>query len=65
MDSAFADCHYNAALLYEGLGEPQKAIRHMGQYRRLTKKKSSRGTLRAAVTACMSSWRVKGPHHNY
>jgi len=39
MDSAFADCHYNVALLYEALGQPQKAIRHMAQYRRLTKKK--------------------------
>jgi tetratricopeptide (TPR) repeat protein len=39
MDSAFADCHYNLALLYETLGKPQKAIRHMAQYRRLTKRK--------------------------
>jgi tetratricopeptide (TPR) repeat protein len=39
LDAAFADCHYNAALLYEALGKPQKAIRHMAQYRRLTKKK--------------------------
>ena len=38
MDSAFADCHYNVALLYDALGKPQKAIRHMAQYRRLTKK---------------------------
>lgn len=38
-DPAFADCHYNIALLYEALGKPQKAIRHMAQYRRLTKKK--------------------------
>jgi len=38
-DSAFADCHYNLALLYEAMGKPQKAIRHMAQYRRLTKKK--------------------------
>ena len=38
-DPGFADCHYNIALLYEALGKPQKAIRHMAQYRRLTKKK--------------------------
>ena len=38
-DPAFADCHYNLALLYEALGKPQYAIRHMAQYRRLTKKK--------------------------
>jgi len=38
-DPAFADCHYNIALLYEALGKPQKAIRHMAQYRRLTRKK--------------------------
>jgi tetratricopeptide (TPR) repeat protein len=38
-DPAFADCHYNLALLYEALGKPQSAIRHMAQYRRLTKKK--------------------------
>jgi tetratricopeptide (TPR) repeat protein len=37
-DAAFADCHYNLALLYETLGKPQSAIRHMAQYRRLTKK---------------------------
>jgi len=38
IDAEFADCHYNAALLYDALGKPQKAIRHMAQYRRLTKK---------------------------
>ena len=37
-DPAFADCHYNLALLYEALGKPQSAIRHMAQYRRLMKK---------------------------
>ena len=36
-DPAFADCHYNLALVYEALGKPQNAIRHMAQYRRLTK----------------------------
>jgi len=34
----FADCHYNVALLYEALGKPREAIRHMAQYRRLQKK---------------------------
>lgn len=34
-DPRFADCHYNLALLYEELGSPKKAIRHMSQYRRL------------------------------
>ena len=38
-DPAFADCHYNIALLYEMLGKQQQALRHMAQYRRLTKKK--------------------------
>ena len=38
-DPRFADCHYNLALLYEALGKPQQAIRHMAQYRRLVKKK--------------------------
>ena len=34
-DPKFADCHYNIALLYEELKQPQAAIRHMAQYRRL------------------------------
>jgi len=34
-DPALADCHYNLARLYEHLGQPQHAIRHLGQYRRL------------------------------
>jgi len=34
-DPDFADCHYNLARLYESLGKPQHAIRHLGQYRRL------------------------------
>jgi tetratricopeptide (TPR) repeat protein len=38
-DPDFADCHYNLALLCEALGKPQQAIRHMAQYRRLTRKK--------------------------
>jgi tetratricopeptide (TPR) repeat protein len=37
-DPALADCHYNVALLYESLGKPREAIRHMAQYRRLQKK---------------------------
>jgi Tetratricopeptide repeat/MerR HTH family regulatory protein len=34
-DPGLADGHYNLARLYESLGEPQHAIRHLGQYRRL------------------------------
>jgi tetratricopeptide (TPR) repeat protein len=34
-DPNLADCHYNLARLYEALGQPQHAIRHLGQYRRL------------------------------
>ena len=35
-DPNLADCHYNLARLYEAQGKPQHAIRHLGQYRRLT-----------------------------
>ena len=35
-DPTLADCHYNLARLYESLGKLQHAIRHLGQYRRLT-----------------------------
>jgi tetratricopeptide (TPR) repeat protein len=35
-DPTMADCHYNLARIYESLGKPQHAIRHLGQYRRLT-----------------------------
>jgi tetratricopeptide (TPR) repeat protein len=35
-DPSLADGHYNLARLYEQLGKPQHAIRHLGQYRRLT-----------------------------
>jgi tetratricopeptide (TPR) repeat protein len=35
-DPDLADCHYNLARLYESLGETRHAIRHLGQYRRLT-----------------------------
>jgi tetratricopeptide (TPR) repeat protein len=34
-DPDFADCHYNLARLYESMGKPQHAIRHLGRYRRL------------------------------
>jgi DNA-binding transcriptional MerR regulator len=34
-DPDLADCHYNLARLYQALGQPQHAIRHFGQYRRL------------------------------
>ena len=36
-DPDFADAHYNLARLYEGVGKPQHAIRHLGEYRRLLK----------------------------
>jgi tetratricopeptide (TPR) repeat protein len=35
-DPELADGHYNLARLYESLGKPQHAIRHLGYYRRLT-----------------------------
>lgn len=34
-DPTLADCHFNLARLYERFGQPQHAIRHLGQYRRL------------------------------
>jgi tetratricopeptide (TPR) repeat protein len=34
-DPALADGHYNLALLFEKLGKPREALRHMAQYRRL------------------------------
>ena len=36
-DPAFADAHYNVALLHEERGEARQALRHMAQYRRLVK----------------------------
>jgi len=39
-DPDFADCHYNLARLYESMGKPQHAIRHLGQYRRLVSNES-------------------------
>ena len=41
-DPGLADCHFNLARLYESLGKPQHAIRHLGQYRRLTTSGDSR-----------------------
>jgi tetratricopeptide (TPR) repeat protein len=35
-DPDLADGHFNLARLYEALGKEQHAIRHLGQYRRLT-----------------------------
>jgi len=35
LDADFADAHYNAARLYEKLGQAQAALRHYGAYRRL------------------------------
>ncbi|QNP42005.1 tetratricopeptide repeat protein [Lysobacter solisilvae (ex Woo and Kim 2020)] len=37
VDPELADAHYNLALLYEEQGEARQALRHMSQYRRLTK----------------------------
>jgi tetratricopeptide (TPR) repeat protein len=34
-DPTLADCHYNLARLYQALGKTQRAIRHLGDYRRL------------------------------
>lgn len=34
-DPNLADGHYNLARLYQALGKPQNAIRHLGEYRRL------------------------------
>jgi tetratricopeptide (TPR) repeat protein len=39
-DPDLADCHYNLALLREELKQPKAAIRHMAQYRKLTRTKS-------------------------
>jgi tetratricopeptide (TPR) repeat protein len=36
VDPTCADGHYNLARLFEMTGKPQHAIRHLGQYRRLT-----------------------------
>jgi tetratricopeptide (TPR) repeat protein len=39
-DPRLADCHYNLALLCEELDRPKQAIRHMAQYRKLSRGKS-------------------------
>lgn len=39
-DPLLADCHYNLALLCKELNRPKQALRHMAQYRRLTRKGS-------------------------
>jgi tetratricopeptide (TPR) repeat protein len=39
VDPKLADCHYHLALLCEELARPQQAIRHMAQYRRLTRRR--------------------------
>jgi len=39
-DPSLADGHYNLARIYESLGQPQHAIRHLGQYRRLLNSES-------------------------
>ena len=36
VDPEMADAHYNLALLYEKLGRPKEAIRHMARFRVLT-----------------------------
>lgn len=36
-DPQMADAHYNLALLYEELEQPRQAIRHMAQYRKLSR----------------------------
>jgi tetratricopeptide (TPR) repeat protein len=38
-DPGFADCHYNLALLCEEMNRPRDAIRHMAQYRKLTRRR--------------------------
>jgi len=37
LDPKFADAHYNLALVYEAAGDPRRAIRHLGEYRKLMK----------------------------
>ena len=55
-DPTLADCHYNLARLYESLGKPQHAIRHLGQYRRLRDERD--------VADCMAIW-VGTSGYNY
>lgn len=35
VDPKLADAHYNVSLIYEAIGKPREAIRHMAQYRKL------------------------------
>lgn len=37
IDRSLADAHYNVSLIYEAIGKPREAIRHMAQYRKLAK----------------------------
>src|SRR5689334_880716 len=37
LDPKFADCHYNLALAYEAAGDAKRAIRHLAEYRKLTR----------------------------
>lgn len=37
IDPRFADCHYNLALAYDAAGDRRRAIRHLGEYRKLDK----------------------------
>ena len=37
IDPRFPDCHYNLALAYDAAGDPRRAIRHLSEYRKLTK----------------------------
>jgi tetratricopeptide (TPR) repeat protein len=39
-DPTLADGHFNLARLYDSMGKPQHAIRHLGQYRRLVTNES-------------------------
>jgi tetratricopeptide (TPR) repeat protein len=38
IDRGLADAHYNLAGIYETLGEPENAFRHLSTYRRLTRR---------------------------
>jgi tetratricopeptide (TPR) repeat protein len=39
IDPKFADAHYNLALAYEAAGDARRAIRHLGEYRKLTRER--------------------------
>jgi tetratricopeptide (TPR) repeat protein len=40
-DPGLADCHYNLALAYEAAGDARRAIRHLGEYRKLVRNTSN------------------------